>query len=163
MVKSRRGSRNKRGRRTHRTYRKRGGSLRDRLRRSSKYLPNVSKALCDREVQIRRGQSNYPKSRAGKLRHSLLKRSCYEKFPEYQGHIGYIGPKPNRDPEYVQMIADSKRAAANAARIQHLQNTRLSYSQKAREAARKYAAKKKATPVKTAEEKEKGWFSWPSS
>ena len=154
MAKSRHPSRRKKGRRTHRSYRKRGGSLRNRLRRSSKYLPYVSKALSDREVQIRRGQSNYPKSRAGKLRHSLLKRSCYEKFPEYQGHIGFIGPKPNRDPEYVRMIADGKKAA----RIQHLQNTRLSYSQMAREAARKYAAKKKATPVKTNEEKEKGWI-----
>ena len=87
---ARRSFRSKRSRRNH----KRGGKWHDPIRRSSKYLPYVSQALCDKETRINRHSKDYPKSRAGRLRHSVLKRACYEKYPgEYlEKNIGFIGP-----------------------------------------------------------------------
>ena len=91
---ARRSFRSKRSRSRRNRNHKRGGKWHDPIRRSSKYLPYVSQALCDKETRINRHSKDYPKSRAGRLRHSVLKRACYEKYPgEYlEKNIGFIGP-----------------------------------------------------------------------
>lgn len=48
---------------------------------------------------MHRGRADYPKTKSGRLRHSLLKRSCYEKYPDVYGQeytARFIGPRRPR-------------------------------------------------------------------
>ena len=65
--------------------RKRGGAFfltRSKLRgkRLSRFAP-LSQSFCDEEMKVNRNSTDkYPTTRVGKLRHSILKRACYERF-----------------------------------------------------------------------------------
>ena len=49
-------------------------------KRLSRIVP-LSREFCNAEMRInRRVKDNYPTTKIGKLRHSLLKRACYERF-----------------------------------------------------------------------------------
>ena len=65
--------------------RKRGGAFyltRSKLhgKRLSRFAP-LSRSFCDEEMKVNRNNTDkYPTTNFGKLRHSILKRACYERF-----------------------------------------------------------------------------------
>lgn len=65
--------------------RKRGGAFyltRSKLhgKRLSRFAP-LSRSFCDEEMKVNRNNTEkYPTTSVGKLRHSILKRACYERF-----------------------------------------------------------------------------------
>lgn len=151
-------------RRTHRSkrrtrnHRKRGGSL----RKSTKYLPYISKGLCDTETQIRRGEPNYPKSRAGKLRHSLVKRACYEKFPEYQANVGFVGPRLPTKYGYAEAQRnEAARIAALALAKKNAEQAKLNAQQAAINA--QLADNGHYDPIAQKQSKEKRYAKWAQS